>query len=62
VQLLFARALEDQGLLGPDGTPTREDQDGPVRIAWSDNGSEMKAEDTRGFLSVVEQGVSPTSL
>jgi putative transposase len=54
VQLLFARALEDQGLLGPDGTPLgREDEDGPVLIAWSDNGSEMKADDTRGFMALM---------
>ena len=33
VQLLFARALEDQGLLGPDGRPLRDEQDGPR--SWS---------------------------
>jgi putative transposase len=53
VQLLFARALEDQGLLGPDGMPLREDEDGPALIAWSDNGSEMKADDTRGFMALM---------
>jgi putative transposase len=54
VQLLFARALEDQGLLGPDGLPLREqEEDGPALIAWSDNGSEMKAEDTRGFMALM---------
>jgi putative transposase len=53
VQLLFARALEDQGLLSPDGTPIRSDEDGPALIAWSDNGSEMKAEDTRGFMALM---------
>jgi len=48
VQMLFARALEDQGLLGPDGLPLRnEDEDGPILVAWSDNGSEMKSIDTR---------------
>jgi len=46
-QLLFASALEDQGLLGPDGLPPRgEDEDGPILVAWSDNGAEMTAIDT----------------
>lgn len=41
-QLLFARALEDQGLLGPDGLPPdRDSEDPPVLVAWSDNGAEM---------------------
>jgi putative transposase len=54
VQLLFARALEDQELLGPDGTPLhRAGQDGPALIAWSDNGAEMKADDTRGFMALM---------
>jgi putative transposase len=53
VQLLFARALEDQGLLGPDGTPLGAGEDGPALIAWSDNGSEMKADDTRGFMALM---------
>jgi len=53
VQLLFASALEDQRLLGPDGMPLREGEDGPALIAWSDNGSEMKADDTRGFMALM---------
>ena len=54
VQLLFARALEDQRLLSPDGTPLRgAGEDGPALIAWSDNGSEMKADDTRGFMALM---------
>jgi putative transposase len=54
VQLLFARALEDQGLLGPDGLPLRdEDQDGPILVAWSDNGAEMTAIDTRQFMALM---------
>jgi putative transposase len=53
VQLLFARALEDQGLLGPDGLPLRDEQDGPILVAWSDNGSEMKAIDTRQFMALM---------
>ena len=54
VQLLFASALEDQGLLGPDGLPLRdEDQDGPILVAWSDNGAEMTALDTRQFMALM---------
>ncbi|HEY2202074.1 MAG TPA: integrase core domain-containing protein [Solirubrobacteraceae bacterium] len=54
VQLLFARALEDQGLLGPDGLPLRDDdQDGPILVAWSDNGAEMTAIDTRQFMALM---------
>jgi putative transposase len=54
VQVLFARALEDQGLLGPDGLPLRdEEQDGPILVAWSDNGSEMKSIDTRQFMALM---------
>ena len=33
VQLLFARALEDQGLLGPDGLPP--DHAPRIRRSWS---------------------------
>jgi putative transposase len=54
VQLLFASALEDQGLLGPDGLPLRDDdQDGPILVAWSDNGAEMTAIDTRQFMALM---------
>ena len=53
VQLLFARALEDQGLLGPDGRPLRSDSDGPILVAWSDNGAEMTAIDTRQFMALM---------
>jgi putative transposase len=64
-QLLFAQALEDQGLLGPDGRPLAgtdqpaaavadDDEDRlPVLIAWSDNGTEMKATDTRQFMAIM---------
>ena len=53
-QLLFARALEDQGLLGPDGLPLRgDDEDGPILVAWSDNGAEMTAIDTRQFMALM---------
>jgi putative transposase len=50
VQLLFAQALDDQGLLGPDGLPLRED---PILVAWSDNGAEMTAIDTRQFMALM---------
>jgi transposase InsO family protein len=53
VQLLFASALEDQGLLGADGLPAERDGDGPILVAWSDNGSEMKAIDTRQFMALM---------
>lgn len=53
-QLLFARALEDQHLLNVDGTPPAIDDDGmPVLIAWSDNGTEMTAIDTRKFMALM---------
>jgi putative transposase len=53
VQMLFARALEDQGLLGADGLPLTGDDDGPILVAWSDNGSEMTAIDTRQFMALM---------
>src|SRR5947209_14183024 len=53
VQLLFARALEDQGLLGEDGLPSDRDREGPILVAWSDNGSEMTAIDTRQFMALM---------
>jgi putative transposase len=53
-QLLFARALEDQGLLGPDGLPLKaSDDEGPILVAWSDNGAEMTAHDTRAFMALM---------
>jgi transposase InsO family protein len=53
-QLLFARALEDQHLLDADGRPPAVDEDGlPVLIAWSDNGTEMTAIDTRKFMALM---------
>jgi len=53
VQLLFAWALEDQGLLGEHGLPLASAEDGPVLVAWSDNGSEMTAIDTRQFMALM---------
>ena len=53
-QLLFARALEDQDLLDADGRPVAFEDDGmPVLIAWSDNGSEIAALDTRKFMALM---------
>ena len=52
-QLLFARALENQGLLGPDGVPPSGEQDGPILVAWSDNGAGMTATDTRQFMALM---------
>jgi transposase InsO family protein len=52
-QLLFARALEDQGLLGPDGLPPERDEEGPILVAWSHNGAEMTAIDTRQFMALM---------
>ncbi len=56
--------MEDQGLLGPDGRPLAgtdqseaaacDDEDRlRVLIAWSDNGSEMTATDTRQFMAIM---------
>jgi putative transposase len=53
VQLLFATALEDQGLLGEDGLPPGGAHDAPILVAWSDNGSEMTAIDTRQFMALM---------
>jgi putative transposase len=52
-QLLFARALEDQQLLGPDGLPPAVKDGLPILVAWSDNGSEMTATDTRQFMALM---------
>jgi putative transposase len=53
-QLLFAQALEDQGLLGPEGLPSDHGpSDPPILVAWSDNGSEMTATDTRQFMALM---------
>ncbi len=61
MQLLFAQALADQGLvdpasgvlLGPDGRPLQRGADsGPILVAWSDNGPEMTSGDTREFMAL----------
>lgn len=61
VQVLFAAALEDQGLLDPatgellglDGGPLERGDDGPILVAWSDNGPEMTSADTREFMALL---------
>jgi len=54
VQLLFTDALADQGLLGADGRPLRQaTREQPALIAWSDNGPEMKAGDTKTFMALM---------
>jgi transposase InsO family protein len=53
-QLLFAQALADQRLLGPDGLPRDHGpEDPPILVACSDNGSEMTAVDTRQFMALM---------
>lgn len=52
-QLLFAHALEGQRLLGADGLPPERPGDGPILVAWSDNGTEMTAIDTRQFMALM---------
>ncbi|MEX1092002.1 MAG: DDE-type integrase/transposase/recombinase, partial [Acidimicrobiia bacterium] len=61
-QLLFAAALEDQGLLDPAtgelvGPGRGRLQPGgdtaPILVAWSDNGPEMTAADTRQFMALM---------
>ena len=52
-QLLFTDALADQGLLGPDGTPPAAADGLPILVAWSDNGAEMTASDTRAFMALM---------
>src|SRR6059058_781899 len=52
-QLLFTDALAHQGLLGPDGTPPAAEDGLPILVAWSDNGAEMTATDTRAFMALM---------
>jgi transposase InsO family protein len=52
-QLLFARALEEQGLIGAAGAPAPSDDGLPILVAWSDNGAEMTAHDTREFMALM---------
>ena len=53
-QLLFAQALEDQGLSELAGARGEDpDHGGPILVAWSDNGAEMTAIDTRQFMALM---------
>jgi transposase InsO family protein len=52
-RLLFARALEDERLIGDAGTPPPSDDGLPILVAWSDNGAEMTARDTREFMALM---------
>lgn len=52
-QLLFAHALQDQDLLDADGLPPAAENDLPILVAWSDNGPEMTAVDTRAFMALM---------
>lgn len=54
VQLLFTDALANQGLLDGEGRPLRTGtREKPALIAWSDNGPEMKAGDTKTFMALM---------
>jgi len=53
VQLLFAQALEDQGLAELAEATGRDPDAAPILVAWSDNGSEMTAIDTRQFMALM---------
>jgi putative transposase len=52
-QLLFASALADQNLLDADGLPPAAEDGLPILVAWSDNGAEMTAIDTRQFMALM---------
>jgi len=52
-QLLFARALEDQGLAELAETTGHDPGAAPILVAWSDNGAEMTATDTRQFMALM---------
>lgn len=62
VQLLFTRALQEQGLLDAatgelrtpeDSTSHDDEQHAPILVAWSDNGPEMTSADTRQFMALM---------
>jgi putative transposase len=52
-QLLFAQALEDQGLVELAGVAGQDPTAAPILVAWSDNGAEMTAVDTRQFMALM---------
>jgi hypothetical protein len=45
--------LEDQELLDADGLPPAAQDGLPILVAWSDNGTEMTATDTRQFMALM---------
>ena len=55
VQVLFSAALEAQGLIDPvtGEMVNHRTDDGPVLVAWSDNGPEMTSSDTREFMALM---------
>jgi len=53
VQLLFAQALADQGLAELAEATGQDPDAAPILVAWSDNGSEMTATDTRQFMALM---------
>ena len=53
VQLLFVQALEDQGLAELAEAAGGDPDAAPILVAWSDNGSEMTAIDTRQFMALM---------
>jgi putative transposase len=52
-QLLFAHALEDQGLAELAEATGQIPDAAPILVAWSDNGAEMTATDTRQFMALM---------
>jgi transposase InsO family protein len=52
-QLLFASALEDQGLAELAEATGQDPNAAPILVAWSDNGAEMTAIDTRQFMALM---------
>jgi transposase InsO family protein len=57
-QVLFMRALEEEGLANrddilDDAANTDLAEREPILIAWSDNGPQMTGEDTRQFMALV---------
>jgi putative transposase len=52
-QLLFAQALEDQGLAELATDAGQNPEAAPILVAWSDNGAEMTADDTRQFMALM---------
>jgi len=58
-QLLFAQALEDQGLRQTAQASGQDPDASPILVAWSDNGSEMTAIDTRQLMAIAQHHGRP---